>query len=102
MFKKKIKKTKKSKSKNNDSNSEQIIKLDKDDVALVLRANGKCETICTLKGKHTLSPQEELIIGLGGLMQQSIFVNSVRDHFMTSMQKMLSAKMMDTISEDVD
>ena len=68
------------------------IELFKDDVALILRKDGKCETICTLKGKHSLRPQEELIIGLGGLMQKEKFVNSVREHFMTTMQQMINSK----------
>lgn len=78
----------------------QVIELAKDDVALVLRGDGRCETICTLKGKHTLTPQEEIIIGLAGLLQQQIFSESVREHFYTTMQKMLSNKMIDSISEE--
>jgi len=70
----------------------QTIELARDDVALVLRGNGKCETICTLKGKHTLTPQEEVVMGLGGLLQHGKFVDSIREHFMTTMQNMLSSK----------
>lgn len=78
----------------------QIIKLEKNDVALVLRGSGKSETICTLKGKHTLTPQEEIIIALGGLLQQSTFVNTLRDYFYTQMQHMLSSKMIDDIDQE--
>jgi hypothetical protein len=78
----------------------QTIELNKDDVALVLRADGKCETICTLKGKHSLSPQEELIIGLGGLLQNEKFCNSVREHFLTTMQKMINQKYVADASDD--
>ena len=83
-----------------DPGKTQSVELGINDVALVLRENGKCETICTLKGKHTLSPQEEVVIGLGSLLQQEVFVNSVRDHFMTTMQNMLSSKYMDEIAKD--
>lgn len=78
----------------------QTIQLDVSDVALVLRGDGRCETICTLKGKHSLTAQEEIIIGLGGLMQQEKFVSSIREHFFSTMQKMLSTKMVDDLAND--
>lgn len=77
----------------------QTIELGPDDVALVIRGNGRSETICTLKGKHTLTPQEEIIVALGGLLQQEKFVNSLRDHFYTTMQNMLSSKMQEEIAK---
>jgi hypothetical protein len=79
---------------------EQTIQLGKSDVALVLRGDGRSETICTLKGKHTLTPQEEIIMALGGLLQQSTFVDGLREHFYTTMQNMLTSKMSDDIARD--
>lgn len=76
----------------------QVIELGPSDVALVIRGDGRSETICTLKGKHTLTPQEEIIMALGGLLQQKVFVDGLRDHFFTTMQNMLSSKMADDIS----
>lgn len=78
----------------------QTITLEKDDVAIVLRSSGKCETVCTLKGKHSLTPQEELIIGLGGLLQNEKFCTSVREHFMTTMQNMLSSRYVEDMSSE--
>lgn len=78
----------------------QTIVLEKDDVAIVLRSSGKCETVCTLKGKHSLTPQEELIIGLGGLLQNEKFCTSVREHFMTTMQNMLSSRYVEDMSSE--
>lgn len=80
----------------------QTITLEKDDVAIVLRSSGKCETICTLKGKHSLTPQEELIIGLGSLIQNEKFCTSVREHFMTTMQNMLSSRYLEDMASDDD
>lgn len=77
----------------------QSIELGANDVALVLRADGKCETICTLKGKHTLSPQEELILGLAGLIQQPKFTQSVREHFLITMQHMISSKYVEEMDD---
>lgn len=75
----------------------QTIELGVDDVALVIRGDGRSETICTLKGKHTLTPQEEIIMALGALLQQKKFCDGLRDYFFTTMQNMLSAKMQDEI-----
>ena len=79
----------------------QKFELTRDDVAIILRVNGKCETVCSLKGKHTLTPQEEVIMGLGGLLQHEKFVASIREHFMISMQNMLSSKYVEDM-QDVD
>jgi hypothetical protein len=92
---------KKNKENNGDGDGvEQTIKLGKSDVAIILRGTGRSETICTLKGKHTLTPQEEIIMGLGALLQQGKFVDSIREYFMINMQNMLSSNMANDIAED--
>lgn len=99
-----IKNSKKTKSNiqaaKNKEGGPQTVELARNDVAIVLRGDGRCETICTLKGKHTLTPQEEIIIGLGGLLQQEIFVTSIRDHFYKTMQNMLTSKYTSDMSID--
>lgn len=88
----------KKKKKEADNAPTQVIELNSNDVAIVLRGNGTCETICTLKGKHALTEQEEIVIGLGGLLQLPKFVESIKQYFFTNMQNMLSAKMQNDMS----
>jgi hypothetical protein len=76
------------------------IELAENDVAIVLRADSRSETICTLHGKHTLTPQEEIVIALGGLLQQGKFVDSLREYFYSTMQNMLTTKMQDDMTSD--
>lgn len=68
----------------------KTIELAENDVAIILRGDGRSETVCTLKGKHELTLQEEVIIGLGGLLQNAKFVESIRTFFFDTMQKMIT------------
>lgn len=78
----------------------QIVELGPDDCCLVLRGTGKSETICTLKGKHNLTKPEEVIISLGGLLQNEKFVESVIDHFHVNMMKMINNKTANTFESN--
>lgn len=77
----------------------KTITLQPNDVAIILRGDGRSETICTLKGKHTLTLQEEVIMALGALLQQKKFVSTLREYFYTTMQNMLSSKMTSDIAQ---
>jgi len=78
----------------------QTIKLGPDDCALILRGTGKSETVCTLKGKHNLTTQEEVVISLGGLLQNEKFVESIIGHFHVNMMKMINNKTAETFDTD--
>lgn len=78
----------------------QTIELKKNDVAIVLRANGSSETFCKFNDKNTLTPQDEVILAIGGLLQHGKWVDTFREYFMVNMQNMLSSNMIDDMSSE--